>query len=783
MADNVTDGVIVEVSADTSKLTAPLQSATTQFKQFTSTLSQGMTQSTQAMAGAEAAANTLGNTTKNLGETISATGSRRELNESLSLMRNAATGSANAFDVLSVSLRTFGSALGGAATVGIAAAIAALVALYEYVKNYTEEQKELNEASQVFKLPIDQVKAMSSAMRDLANDIASAQEGFSHLSDAKFDLLKNLGLDPSKAASAQQAFVAIYNSSASIEEKIRQFGILTGAKSADDAQKAWDKFYQESKESANGWFQDMMSMQAVAAMNEAGQFDEAAKMMPKTKGQTWGLNENSSGPLPSSKTDQQISDAKQLQDTLTSLSEKGAQARIAVMQNEADKIIAEAQIEAERLETEKQKQLDAHKDNPSAQAALGAGYDQAISDVQSNARIRAQQVAHQQQLDEQTKFINEMSALTSAASQSDVTANMNASQRIIADGAARVAALKKQLDDYLNSPEFQKLGASDKAQKTAALTSQFNATSSSITSNAQTHADEVAKEEQLQNEKQFQAQLTEIDKQAAQSRIALEQDPVKRAQMEGDLRLQEEQAQYDKELTALEQQLNKKLIDEQTYEQEVQQLKQKYSEAETLLAQETALKVQQANPAQALLLQWQNTTQQMNQFWADTMNSMASGLAQFCVTGKLNFQQFAQSILTELIKIQIEKDLAGIFGGIFGGGAGAFSGTASSWGTGFAGGGTVQAGVPIPVGERGPEMFVPNTAGNIVSNSAMGGGFSGAVHIQMTNNGTPQQVKSATPTMTGSDMVIQIVLDDLRRGGKISQGMQSRYGLRTKAFM
>jgi phage-related minor tail protein len=112
------------------------------------------------------------------------------------------------------------------------------------------------------------------------------------------------------------------------------------------------------------------------------------------------------------------------------------------------------------------------------------------------------------------------------------------------------------------------------------------------------------------------------------------------------------------------------------------------------------------------------------------------------------------------------------------------SGSAAGAATGFAGGGTVQAGVPIPVGERGPEMFVPNVGGNIVSNSALGGGgAAGNVHIQVTNNGTAQQVKSATPTMSGKDYVIQIVMDDMRTGGPMSQGMQSKFGLNTKSYL
>jgi hypothetical protein len=40
---------------------------------------------------------------------------------------------------------------------------------------------------------------------------------------------------------------------------------------------------------------------------------------------------------------------------------------------------------------------------------------------------------------------------------------------------------------------------------------------------------------------------------------------------------------------------------------------------------------------------------------------------------------------------------------------------------GFAAGGSVMGGRPVIVGERGPELFVPGSNGNVVPNSAMGG--------------------------------------------------------------
>jgi hypothetical protein len=68
-------------------------------------------------------------------------------------------------------------------------------------------------------------------------------------------------------------------------------------------------------------------------------------------------------------------------------------------------------------------------------------------------------------------------------------------------------------------------------------------------------------------------------------------------------------------------------------------------------------------------------------------------------------------------------NILGSIGGMFGGGGGGFDlGSIFSIATsffGFAEGGAVRGGMPITVGERGRELFIPNTSGTIVSNHDM----------------------------------------------------------------
>lgn len=85
-----------------------------------------------------------------------------------------------------------------------------------------------------------------------------------------------------------------------------------------------------------------------------------------------------------------------------------------------------------------------------------------------------------------------------------------------------------------------------------------------------------------------------------------------------------------------------------------------------------------------------------------------------------NLKDTASSLLKTGLSTVL-KDILGSIGG--GGGIGGL--------LGFAGGGEPPVGRASLVGERGPELFVPRTAGTIIPNHALGGGltFAGDVHI------------------------------------------------------
>lgn len=102
------------------------------------------------------------------------------------------------------------------------------------------------------------------------------------------------------------------------------------------------------------------------------------------------------------------------------------------------------------------------------------------------------------------------------------------------------------------------------------------------------------------------------------------------------------------------------------------------------------------------------------------------------------FKSFADMIKKMIAQILALKMLNGMFGGFdpTGKGSGSaglaalfdFSGSIKT-GPGHAAGGPVSAGTAYPVGEKGPEWFMPNTNGTIIPHGGMGGHYNASFHI------------------------------------------------------
>lgn len=120
------------------------------------------------------------------------------------------------------------------------------------------------------------------------------------------------------------------------------------------------------------------------------------------------------------------------------------------------------------------------------------------------------------------------------------------------------------------------------------------------------------------------------------------------------------------------------------------------------------------------------------------VGNMEQALNNFVKTGKLSFKDLARSIIQDIIAIQLRAQASGLMGMFIkslGFGNGSISGPSSSVSTwdapGFADGGDPPTNKISLVGERGPELFVPKTAGTIIPNHALSG-MGGTTNV--TNN-------------------------------------------------
>jgi lambda family phage tail tape measure protein len=123
------------------------------------------------------------------------------------------------------------------------------------------------------------------------------------------------------------------------------------------------------------------------------------------------------------------------------------------------------------------------------------------------------------------------------------------------------------------------------------------------------------------------------------------------------------------------------------------------------------------------------------------VSNMNTAIDNFVDSGKLSFSDFAESVIKDIIKIQLKMQASQLLqmgikfamtafsagsgqmasGGVPGGDVGSYST--------FASGGTITG--PSIVGENGPELFIPGRSGAIIPNNNLGD-FGGTTNV--TNN-------------------------------------------------
>jgi lambda family phage tail tape measure protein len=118
---------------------------------------------------------------------------------------------------------------------------------------------------------------------------------------------------------------------------------------------------------------------------------------------------------------------------------------------------------------------------------------------------------------------------------------------------------------------------------------------------------------------------------------------------------------------------------------------------------------------------WRNNLKTDAEIAADAFSTVTRGfedsIVRFVQTGKLSFRSLFNDLIAQAVRASANRLLMGILTGMSGSPIGNFFG--SLFGGGRAAGGPVTAGTPYVVGERGPELFVPQNTGKIIPNNKL----------------------------------------------------------------
>lgn len=177
-----------------------------------------------------------------------------------------------------------------------------------------------------------------------------------------------------------------------------------------------------------------------------------------------------------------------------------------------------------------------------------------------------------------------------------------------------------------------------------------------------------------------------------------------------------------------------------------------------------------------------NAARMSANLFTNAFKNMEDALVNFVKTGKLDFKSLADSIITDLIRIQIQKSITAPLAASMNSG-GLIAGIGKLFG--FASGGNPPVGTPYVVGENGPEIRVDGAPGTILPNSVMAGlGGGGGVVVNVIESSEKAGTVSRSNT-NGQDMinvfverVKSAIAGDIARGsGAVPAAMSQTYGL------
>lgn len=149
---------------------------------------------------------------------------------------------------------------------------------------------------------------------------------------------------------------------------------------------------------------------------------------------------------------------------------------------------------------------------------------------------------------------------------------------------------------------------------------------------------------------------------------------------------------------------------------------------------------------------------------ADELGLTFSSAFEDAVIGGKSFSEVLKGIEKDIARIIIRKSvtepLGNAISGIF---SGINWGSIFGFGGGKASGGAVYPGQYYVVGEKGPEVLLPNTAGTVVPNNALGGGVTIVQNISVDSRSDRASILAAM--IQAKDMAKAEILNSMQRGG------------------